>query len=269
MISLNKLFFWIVPLMLNMGAVLHAQVVMSTENGFWADSLTWSTASIPQEGDTVLLHHEILVGDSLTLPTSMRLIISSAGSLCSSDPLKLGSGVHLMNRGSVYFSALELLGGSRFENRGQVSVSGSMKVGATAYYLNEGYTQVGLEHSPCFDERAKELEQQVFEEPKDTPGQSDSLHSGMQDSAAKPIQWEELRLFPNPGKTQTSIRLPQGLVARQLVELLVLDLHGREILSLPSLSQTQEIEIRNWSKGIYLFFFQTQGQLHTEKFIKE
>lgn len=79
------------------------------------------------------------------------------------------------------------------------------------------------------------------------------------------MEWEEVIVFPNPGRNSMQLRTLQG---EGVVE--VFDMTGRKVYSQRLDGEVAVINTENWPSGIYLWKVYSQGTLYDSgKWIKE
>ena len=74
-----------------------------------------------------------------------------------------------------------------------------------------------------------------------------------------------LKLFPNPASDQITVAIPGGRGGR----ILFTDPRGAEMVSIKSNKAQEDIEVKQWSRGIYFVTISTENGVYRTRFIKE
>lgn len=85
-----------------------SKTIESIQHGVWSEPSTWSTNSIPQNSDSIFVHHEVVYGGiDLTL-NDVHLEITVTGCLCGPNAQLVFHNSTLINDGHLAFIKCEL-----------------------------------------------------------------------------------------------------------------------------------------------------------------
>lgn len=85
-----------------------AITIHSVQHGIWSEPSTWSTNTVPFDGDSVYVHHEVLVGGLVLRLHDFYLNITETGCLCGINADIFFHNSILINDGHMAFLSLEL-----------------------------------------------------------------------------------------------------------------------------------------------------------------
>jgi len=79
----------------------------------------------------------------------------------------------------------------------------------------------------------------------------------------------DLKLFPNPVRTNLSVQLPETIQGNQVLK--IFDIMGRMVLekTIGLSENTSEIEVTNFQNGLYYLVLFTDGKKRVQKFTKQ
>lgn len=80
----------------------------SIDHGLWTDPNIWSTSTVPQDGDSIYVHHEVVYGGTNLILNNLYLEITVTGCLCGPNAEIVFHNSTLINDGHMAFIRCEL-----------------------------------------------------------------------------------------------------------------------------------------------------------------
>ncbi|MEL6674440.1 MAG: endo-1,4-beta-xylanase [Bacteroidota bacterium] len=74
-----------------------------------------------------------------------------------------------------------------------------------------------------------------------------------------------INVYPNPARHQLHIELEMAQQAR----LLVIDLHGKSMITSHFTGQTLQVSVADWPRGMYVLLIETEGRQYQKRFVLE
>ena len=207
-------------------------MIWSVRSGIWHHPGTWSSNSVPQPTDSVIIDHYVIFADSITIDASGYLLIDSCGTLCGNNCLK----GHFTNYGHMYIGCFNITGPSyNYDTIISNNTSGSGVYGG-GFLISYNYVQVGPNMPPC----------------SIPPNQRSSIYCARVmasvDEASPDLA---LNVYPNPASDEINIICQAADVDGFYIELF--DLTGKCLRSLKGNSScTVIMKVEDISPGYYL-----------------
>ena len=125
----------------------NATLIFSVSDGYWQNTFTWSTNSIPASGDTVFIHHLVRSDVPLSV-NNINITIDSIATLCCLNNLDLNNYTYVLNYGKIKASHFFIHSYAHLENNGYFDVFGGQMLvydnGSVDNNLGSGIVHIGL-----------------------------------------------------------------------------------------------------------------------------
>jgi hypothetical protein len=212
----------------------NAQVVSSIQNGFWSSPSTWSSNTVPQPSDTILIDSYVQFADTIYIsPNAGQLTIDSCGTLCG-DACFNGS---FNNYGKMYIGCFILNAPSYNYDTIISNNTGGSGLTAGGYLRSFGYVSIGPNMPPCVLPSNK----------RDGVGTCQRIISAISEIE----QATAYTIYPNPASTAIFISNKKPLAAP--ITIVIYDISGRCLQTISqTITGTLAIPVQEFLPGYYL-----------------
>lgn len=218
---------------------------ITISKGYWNDGSIWSTGIIPSysSSDTIIIKHPVVFENNLYLNDGAFIQIDSSGGLCGHNDITVYSNATIIKYGILELDSLFIPGGQVIcLGPGQVVLSlharltngGSLSVNGCSFSVGPWFNCV----QPTFDFALGIEEFKTF-----------TFH-----------------LFPNPIKSTLNISLSE---IKSAINLSLYNIHNQVVYSEKiEGNKLIQLDISNYSNGVYFLNISNNNFSRTEKIIK-